>query len=426
MESNRPKITVITVCFNAVRSIEPTIRSVINQTYPCIEYIIIDGNSSDGTLDIIKKYDDRITHWISEPDHGIYDAMNKGVKSATGDYILMMNSGDSFAADDTVEKAVALFDGDADVFFGDSIERDAAGNMFFKSCHSDPGLLAVHPTYRHGASFVRSAVHKEILFDLNRKELGFGLDYNQIWTMFSQGKKFRKIELPVLVYEQEGASNNVKESIRIIYEITHPGQKMTLKGKIGYRLRLLKHSLTSGIPGTVLRNSYYFFVYLNNNVTGHIPWWRLRKFFFRKMGVSMQKHTILNMGQFFIKPNLISIGDHTHINRGCILDGRGTLAIGNNVSVSYNVSLLTGSHDCQDPRFPGRYLPITIGDNVWIGANATVLNNVTIGEGAVVAAGAVVTKNVPPYTIVGGVPARVIGERNKDINYKCRWDFPFC
>lgn len=76
--NNNPIISIITISYNAVKDIESTILSVLNQTYPNIEYIIIDGGSTDGTLDIIKKYEDKITYWVSEPDKGIYDAMNKG------------------------------------------------------------------------------------------------------------------------------------------------------------------------------------------------------------------------------------------------------------------------------------------------------------------------------------------------------------
>ena len=91
-----PKISIITVVFNGEKFLEETIQSVISQTYDNIEYIIIDGGSTDGTIDIIKKYEDKLSYWISEPDGGIYNAMNKALKISTGDGILFLNAGDYF------------------------------------------------------------------------------------------------------------------------------------------------------------------------------------------------------------------------------------------------------------------------------------------------------------------------------------------
>ena len=102
------KISVVTVCYNSVDSIEETMLSVLNQTYSDVEYIIIDGGSTDGTVDIIKKYADRLVYWVSEPDKGIYDAMNKGIAAATGDYINFMNSGDRFASTNVIEPSNIL------------------------------------------------------------------------------------------------------------------------------------------------------------------------------------------------------------------------------------------------------------------------------------------------------------------------------
>lgn len=92
----KDKVTVVTVSYNADKVIEPTIKSVVNQTYPNLEYVIIDGSSTDNTLNIIKKYSNKISAWYSEPDRGIYDGMNKGLDVATGDWIIFMNAGDRF------------------------------------------------------------------------------------------------------------------------------------------------------------------------------------------------------------------------------------------------------------------------------------------------------------------------------------------
>lgn len=102
------KISVITISYNAASCIESTINSVIAQKYDDFEYIIVDGVSNDGTLDIIQKYDKSISHWISEPDSGIYNAMNKAVRMASGEYCIFMNAGDIFA-NPLVLKQVSFF-----------------------------------------------------------------------------------------------------------------------------------------------------------------------------------------------------------------------------------------------------------------------------------------------------------------------------
>lgn len=115
----QPKLSVITIVYNNVRDIERTMLSVLNQTYSNIEYIIIDGNSTDGTKDIIYKYKDKLAQFISEKDNGIYDAMNKGLALATGDYVLFMNSGDEIYAPVTVAEVFDSQPG-ADIYYGET------------------------------------------------------------------------------------------------------------------------------------------------------------------------------------------------------------------------------------------------------------------------------------------------------------------
>ena len=104
---NSYKISIITICRNVAKDLERTIKSVQYQTYKDYEYIIVDGNSSDNTVDIINQYESVITKWVSEPDKGIYDAMNKGIKMASGEWLIMMNAGDYFAEPDVLEKVFA-------------------------------------------------------------------------------------------------------------------------------------------------------------------------------------------------------------------------------------------------------------------------------------------------------------------------------
>ncbi|MBK0378019.1 glycosyltransferase family 2 protein [Mucilaginibacter segetis] len=132
----KPTLSVITVVFNNVQDIERTLLSVLNQNYPAIEYIVIDGLSTDGTLDMIKKHQSGISKFASEKDNGIYDAMNKGLKLATGDYIIFMNSGDEFYSSDTVSTVFKSGD-DADIYYGETEmvnrERESLGQRRHKA-----------------------------------------------------------------------------------------------------------------------------------------------------------------------------------------------------------------------------------------------------------------------------------------------------
>lgn len=119
-----PKLSVITINYNNRDGLRKTIESVVNQTCKDFEYVIIDGGSTDGSVDVIKEYADRINYWVSEPDNGCYHAMNKGVKVATGEYVIFMNSGDGFYTNDVVDYFVKL-NATEDVLSGDMCIVDA-------------------------------------------------------------------------------------------------------------------------------------------------------------------------------------------------------------------------------------------------------------------------------------------------------------
>ena len=218
------KVSIITVVRNAVDKIEPTIESVLGQDYDNVEYIVIDGGSTDGTVDIIKRYIDRIAVFVSEPDEGIYDALNKGVNIAAGDWIGIMNAGDTFASKGVLSCIFGDVQNhcDADVIYGDAIGVDGGSEFYSKGTNNIADLLN-GPAYRHGASFVKSEVHKRYLFDLSKKaQLDFALDYEQIYRMYKNGLVFKKMSLPVVRYELRGASTASPFKITYCnYLITH-------------------------------------------------------------------------------------------------------------------------------------------------------------------------------------------------------------
>lgn len=123
------KFSIVTVTYNASRWLEKTLLSVLSQTYPDIEYILVDGGSTDSTTDIIRQYESGIATWISEPDHGLYDAMNKGLRLATGDYVWFLNAGDTLYTADTVQQIVSRLKKRKrpDVIYGETSLVDASG-----------------------------------------------------------------------------------------------------------------------------------------------------------------------------------------------------------------------------------------------------------------------------------------------------------
>lgn len=152
-----PRLSVITIVYNNVQHIERTLLSVLNQTYTNIEYIIIDGSSTDGTLDIIRLYKDRIDKLISEPDKGIYDAMNKGLANATGDYVLFMNSGDEIYSPQTVIQVFAAGD-NADIYYGETEMINDKGESLGQRRHKAPAQFTWR-SFKYGMSISHQAIY---------------------------------------------------------------------------------------------------------------------------------------------------------------------------------------------------------------------------------------------------------------------------
>ena len=201
----KPVLSVITIVYNNVRDIERTMLSVLNQTYDAIEYIVVDGASNDGTLEVIKRYEDRLAKLISEKDKGIYDAMNKGLALAAGDYVIFMNSGDEFYGNDTVAKVFATA-ADADIYYGETEmvndERESLGQRR----HTVPDKFNWR-SFKYGMSVSHQAIYiKRVLTEPYDMRYQLSADIDWIIRAAKKAKKIVKVEGYVAKYLVGGMS----------------------------------------------------------------------------------------------------------------------------------------------------------------------------------------------------------------------------
>lgn len=217
-----PKFSVITVTYNAAAVLEDTIQSVITQTYHHVEYIIVDGGSTDGTLDIVAQYRDRIATIVSEPDKGLYDAMNKGMRQATGDYLCFLNAGDSFHEDDTLQSIAHSLTGSAlpDVIYGQTELVDSEGHFVRMRRLSAPehldwksfkqGMLVCHQAF-----FAKRALAEP--YDLRYR---FSADFDWCIRVMKRAQTLHNTHLTLIDYLEEGmTTRNRRASLRERFRI---------------------------------------------------------------------------------------------------------------------------------------------------------------------------------------------------------------
>lgn len=208
---NKVLISVVTVSYNAVSTIEQTILSVINQTYPHIEYIIIDGGSTDGTVDIIKKYADKIAYWVSEPDKGIYDAMNKGTRISTGDFLIFMGAGDLFYTLDVVKNFVVQIRHLNVIYYGNVIFK-GIGKKYLGKFNKIKWATA---NISHQAIFYPKQVYATYAYNTQYRVYA---DYAYNLNLLKEKVKFVYINKVIALYDMTGFSaNNCDEAFQKDY-----------------------------------------------------------------------------------------------------------------------------------------------------------------------------------------------------------------
>jgi len=219
LSGNKPVITVVTVVYNGAETIENTILSCIHQTYQEIEYIIVDGKSKDNTVEIISKYSSKIACFISEPDNGIYDAMNKAIEAATGDWIIFMNSGDLFHDYNVLLKIADLILNDKsklEIIYGKTLYK--INEVLIKSIPIPLEKIKREMIFCHQSTFVKMDLIKSNLFNTKYK---FAADYEMMYTFYCQNKKFKYVDFFISIFDQDSGITlkNFKQSTRERYSI---------------------------------------------------------------------------------------------------------------------------------------------------------------------------------------------------------------
>ena len=240
-----PKFSIITVTYQAGKVLEDTIQSVIFQTYRNVEYIIVDGGSTDNTLDIVKKYQDRISIVVSEPDKGLYDAMNKGIRLATGDYICFLNAGDELHENETLQRMVVTLKGKEmpDVIYGETAIVDEEGHFLHMRRLQAPDVLHWKSFKEgmlvcHQAFFARRELALKHPYDLQYR---FSADFDWCIRIMKDAKYLHNTRLTLIDYLNEGMTTqnhkaSLKERFRIM--VKHYGWLSTVLHHAWFVIRL--------------------------------------------------------------------------------------------------------------------------------------------------------------------------------------------
>lgn len=243
--NHNPKFSIITVTYNAAAVVEPTLRSIISQSYNNYEFILVDGGSSDDTVSKVRESGVKASHIVSERDKGLYDAMNKGIKLATGDYLCFLNAGDSFHSPDVLEKMVEAIDGEAllpDVLYGETAVVDdkrqfvrmrrlqAPEQLHWTSFKQ--GMLVCHQAF-----FARRDIAPE--YNLSYR---YSADVDWCIRVMKRAKKMLNVKITIIDYLQDGLSiQHHRASLMERFNIMckHYGVLSTLMHHLWFILRAL-------------------------------------------------------------------------------------------------------------------------------------------------------------------------------------------
>ena len=423
-------ISVITICYNSAETIERTLKSVFSQSCKKFEYIVIDGGSTDGTLELLNTYSDKIDVLVSEPDKGIYDAFNKGVKLAKGHFIGILNSDDTYNPD-TLEKAFDACRANPDsIIYGDTYFIDEADVVFgFNDGDFNTDKLTSGIGFMHPSSFIPRKVYEEVGLYTVDKEIYIAADADFLLRCFKNKVSFSKGNFKVFMRtgglsetkfytaHKQYLSSLEKHNIITASEFNKENIKLLFKG-------LIKLVFSRKMVAKIKLQIWMFIIAFFNVLYRILFFNFLKKILLQQVGFDIGNNSYIH-NSTFLSIGKLSIGDNSVINPKCIIDNRGNIKIGNNVSIAHHCKIYTTGHDINCSYFTGVKKDVIIQNYAVLFSSCIIQPGVTIGKGAVIFPGSVVTKDVEPYHLIGGNPAKIIGKRNELLNYKLDYGYKF-
>ena len=420
-----PLVSVITAVYNGERHIEDTITSVINQTYKNIEYIIVDGGSTDSTKDIISKYKEHISHFISEKDKGIADAWNKGLALANGELIAFLNA-DDYYLPNFISDSISRYDNEElVVIYGNTVLTEEEKIKYSVSGYFDTSRINLGVGFLHPSCICsKKAFDKLGKFNLDYR---IAIDSDFLLRCMVAKCIFKKSNGTVImrlggISDQQWV-NACKEYNKSLLEhnIITEEKKRSLDRLLFIR-NINRRFGIANKARKIKTQLYFILLWLLNIVHSPSPFF-LANLIFKFCGYQIDKSAVISSNVKFFHFGRLNIGENTIINNSVYLDNRKGITIGKNVLIAHNSKLYTLGHNIHSSLFEGIGGPISIDDNAVIFSNSIIMPNVSIGEGAVVMAGSVVVKNVEPFSIVGGNPAQQIGLRDCKPYYALNYRF---
>jgi acetyltransferase-like isoleucine patch superfamily enzyme len=450
------KLSIITINFNNLTGLKRTVDSVFSQTWKEFEYIIIDGGSTDGSEKFIEENGHKLTFWRSEPDRGIYHAMNKGVLASTGEYCLFLNSGDELASLIALENCIAHLN-NADLITFDLNYRGT------KDEKSDFPEIISFEYFRgnslgHPSTFIKRKLFELLNYDEKLKIVSDWKFF--ILAIFKYNASYKKVNSVLSTFYCDGISSDPKnkETIHVEFQLVlekyfgakpniQYGSKNNFDGRIlsnwkSSKLWVLLRNLKNRILFLISwKDIFLFLINLNFligltkiikgkkvKIIGNTPIVKEKvtigingnHYFFNDERTIFENRGILKINGlcdfgkgtkvYVNKHAILEIGNNTFITGKTSIICFQKILIGSNCAISWGVHIMDHDYHTIDEKPINK--PIIIGNNVWIGSNVNILKGVNIPDNCVIAAGSVVTKSFDQENLlIAGNPAKVIREQ---------------